>query len=169
MNRIFASLIPLVFLLSFLYAKKKKVNVYDAFTDGAKGAIPLIVSIFPYVASVMMLSELLSVSGLEEKILAFSAPIFSVFGIPKEICPLLIMKPISGNGSLAILSDILNTYGVDSYISRCACVAYGSSETVFYIGAVYFAGIKRKKINLAIGISLFAYLCSVIFACFLWV
>jgi spore maturation protein B len=167
MNAFFASLIPVIFILSFLYAVKKKVKVYDAFTEGAKGAIPLVTTIFPYIACVMMLSELFAVSGLEQKTLEFISPAFEFFGVPKEIAPLVLMKPLSGNGSIALLSDILTTYGADGYISRCACVAYGSSETVLYIGAVYFAGLKRKSLTAAIVISLISFVASIIFGCFL--
>ena len=167
MNVFFACIIPCIFLFTFLYAACKKIKIYDAFTDGAKGAIPLITSIFPYIASVMILSELFSVSGLKEKTLGLLSPTFQTLGIPKEIAPLLLMKPLSGNGSIAVLSDILTTYGADSYIARCACVAYGSSETAFYIGAVYFAGLKRKSLPVAILISLFSFFAAVVFGCFL--
>ena len=114
-----------------------------------------------------MLSMLLTVSGLGAKLAEWLSPIFSALGIPQEIAPLVLIKPLSGSGSIAVLSDILEHYGVDSYISRCACVVYGSSETVFYIGAVYFAGIKRKNFNTALIISLLSFLASVVFACFL--
>ena len=167
MNYFLALLIPLIFLLSFLYAIFKKVKVYESFTEGMKGAIPLIVSIFPYIASVTMLSLLLQVSGLEKEIIKLISPVFRLFGVPEEIAPLLFVKPLSGSGAIAVLSDILNRYGVDSYIARCACVAYGSSETIFYIGAVYFAGIKRKKLTLALIISILSYLLSLILCCLL--
>jgi spore maturation protein B len=167
MNVFFACIIPCIFLFTFLYALRKKIKIYDAFTDGAKGAIPLITSIFPYIASVMILSELFTVSGLEEKTLDLLSPTFQTLGIPKEIAPLLLMKPLSGNGSIAVLSDILTTYGADGYIARCACVAYGSSETAFYIGAVYFADLKRKNLPVALLISLFSFLAAVVFGCFL--
>ena len=114
-----------------------------------------------------MLTMLLDVSGLGAKLAKWLSPVFTFTGIPEEIAPLVLVKPLSGSGSIAVLSDILERYGVDSYISRCACVVYGSSETVFYIGAVYFAGLKRKKFNAALIISLFSFLSSVIFACFL--
>lgn len=167
MNIIFSMIIPLIFILSFLYAKIKKVKIYDSFTEGAKGAIPLIISIFPYLAAVTMLSTLLSASGLESWLLKALSPLLRLLGIPEEIAPLLIVKPLSGNGSIAVISNILERYGVDSYISRCACVAYGSAETIFYISAVYFASVKRKKLSLAIIISLLAFLLSTVFACFL--
>lgn len=165
MNYFLALLVPAIFLASFIFALFKKVRVYDSFTAGMKGAIPLITSIFPYIASVTMLSLLLQVSGLEGKMTEWLSPVFSFFGVPEEIAPLVFVKPLSGSGSIAVLSEILNRYGVDSYIARCACVAYGSSETIFYIGAVYFAGIKRKRLTLALVISLLSYFLSLLLCC----
>ncbi len=162
-----ALIVPLLFLVSFLFALFRKVKVYDSFTEGVKGAIPLILSIFPYIAAVTMLTKLLDVSGLSDKIAAWISPFFEGLGIPGEIAPLVFMKPLSGSGSIAVLTDILEKYGVDSYAARCACVAYGSSETIFYIGAVYFAGLKRKKLTLALVIAVFSYLLSVVLCCFL--
>lgn len=165
--KVFALIVPLLFLFSFLYAAVKKVKVYDSFTEGIKGAVPLILSIFPYIASVVMLSRLLEASGLDEKINEWIAPVFSFFGVPEEIAPLILMKPLSGGGSIAAITEILEKYGVDSYIGRCACVAYGASDTIFYIGAVYFAGLKRKKLTAAFIIALVSYLLAVILSCFL--
>ena len=165
--RVLALIVPLLFLASFLFALFRKVKVYDSFTEGVKGAVPLILSIFPYIAAVTMLTKLLDVSGLSNKIAAWISPFFESLGIPSEIAPLVFMKPLSGSGSIAVLTDILEKYGVDSYAARCACVAYGSSETIFYIGAVYFAGLKRKKLTLALVIAVFSYLLSVVLCCFL--
>ena len=167
MTYILALLIPLIFLASFLFALLKKVKVYDSFTEGVKGAIPLILSVFPYIAAVTMLCKLLEVSGLEAKLTEWISPLFSFTGIPTEIASLVMMKPLSGSGSIAVLTQILERYGVDSYAGRCACVAYGTSDTIFYIGAVYFAGIKRQKLTAALVISLSSYLLAVVFSCFL--
>ena len=167
MNKVFACIIPCIFILSFAYATRKKVKIYDAFTNGANGAISLVTTIFPYISTVLILSELFAVSGLESKLLTVLSPVFDALGIPEEIAPLLLIKPLSGNGSLAVLSDILNTYGADSYLSRCACVAYGSSETVLYLGALYFSGLKRKKLNVALVIALLSFFLSTIFGCFI--
>lgn len=167
MNYVLAILIPVLFLGSFVFALFRKVRVYDSFTQGVKGALPLVVSIFPYIVSVTMLTKLLEVSGLEKHISNFLAPLFSFTGIPNEIAPLILVKPLSGNGAIAVLSEILERFGVDSFAGRCACVIYGSSETIFYIGAVYFAGLKRKKLTFAIFIALLSYLLSVILGCFL--
>lgn len=167
MNAFFALIIPIIFILSFAYAKCKKVKIYDSFTDGVKGAIPLIVSIFPYLAAVTMLSTLLTESGLEKILFDILSPLLKTLGVPTEIAPLLIVKPLSGSGSIAVISDILEKHGADSYISRCACVAYGSSETIFYIGAIYFSSVKRKKLSLAVLLALLTFLLSAVFSCFL--
>ena len=167
MNYIFPLIIPLIFLVTFLVAGIKKVRVYDSFTEGMKDAIPLVVSIFTYIAAVTMLSLFLEASGIGNKLNAWLAPAYRFVGIPEELAPLTLIKPLSGSGSIAVLSEVLEKYGVDSYIGRCACVLYGSSETVFYIGAVYFAGIKRKKLTAGLVISLVSFVISVIFGCFL--
>ena len=167
MNKFLPLIIPFIFLFSFLFALFRKIRVYDSFAEGVKGAIPLILSIFPYVAAITMLSKLLEISGLGAKISNLLSPAFSFTGIPEEIAPLLLIKPLSGSGGIAVLSEILEKYGADSYISRCACVIYGASETIFYVGAVYFAGLKRKKLTAALVIAVLSFLFSAVFACFL--
>lgn len=159
--------IPLLFFVIFTYAIFKKVKPYDAFTDGAKSAIPFAISIFPYLVSIFVLTELFEFSGLSSFIAKALSPVFSILGIPTELTKLILIKPFSGSGSLALLSEIYTSYGVDSYLARCASVIYGSSETVFYIAAVYFAGAKTKKLTAPIIISLIASFISCVFACFI--
>ena len=162
-----AYFIPVIFIAIFLYSILKKVKLYDAFTEGAKSAIPFAINIFPYLASIFVLTELFETSGLSDLISNFLSPVFSILGIPRELTKLVLIKPFSGSGSLAVLSEIYSNFGVDSYIARCASVIYGSSETVFYIAAVYFANAKTKKLTAPILISLFASFCSCVFACFI--
>ena len=167
MKYFLALIIPLIFLLTILYASFKKVKLYDSFTEGVKGAIPLILSVFPYIVSVMMLCKLLEVSGLDAHLTKWISPLFTFTGIPEEIASLVFIKPLSGSGSIAVLTEILENYGVDSYAGKCACVAYGTADTIFYIGAIYFAGIKRQRLTTALCIALTAYILGVIFSCFL--
>lgn len=159
-------LIPVLFIAIFVYSAFKKVKPYDAFTEGAKSAVPLAVGIFPYLVTIFVLTELFEASGVSSAVANILSPFFRLLGIPEELTRLVLIKPFSGSGALAVLSDIFSTYGVDSYLARAACVIYGSSETVFYIAAVYFEG---KKFNLIkpIIISLFASFCSSVFACFI--
>ncbi|MBE5750278.1 MAG: spore maturation protein [Clostridiales bacterium] len=160
-------IIPALFVLIFAYSFVKKVKPYDAFTEGAKSAIPFAMSVFPYLASIFVLTELFEASGLSDAVSRLVSPLFNLLGIPKELTKLVLIKPFSGNGALAILSEIYTQYGVDSYLSRCASVIYGSSETVFYVAAVYFAGAKTKNLTLPIIISLIASFASCVFACFI--
>ena len=159
--------IPVLFLVIFVYSIIKKVKPYNAFTEGVKSAIPFTFSIFPYLVSIFILCELFEVSGLSNFFTNLLSPLFNVLGIPNELTKLVLIKPFSGSGSLAVLTDIFNTYGVDSYLSRSACVIYGSSETVFYVASVYFAGAKTKNLTKPILISLFANLVACVFACFI--
>lgn len=160
-------LIPVIFIAILIYSFVKKVKPYDAFTNGAKNAIPLAINIFPYLVSIFVLTELFEASGISNFFTTILSPVFNFLGIPKELTKLVLIKPFSGNGALATLTDVYTTYGVDSYISRCASVIYGSSETVFYVATVYFAGAKTKKLLTPIIISLVASFASCIFACFI--
>ena len=161
-----ALIIPLLFLILFIYALFRRVKLYDCFTEGVKGAVPLVVSLFPYLVSILILSELFEQSGLSARLTQALSPLFSFLGIPPEIGKLVLVKPFSGSGSTALLSEILASFGTDSYIGRCACVAYGSSETVFFVSAVYFAG-SRKKLVKPILIALIANFFSLVLGCLL--
>ena len=160
-------LIPCFFLFVIAFALFKKVKPYDAFTDGVKSAIPFAVSLFPYLVSIFVLTEVFEQSGLSDLVADLVRPVFGFLGIPAELTKLVLIKPFSGSGSLATLSDIFGKYGADGYIARCACVIYGSSETVFYIAGVYFAGAKTKKLFKPIAVSLIASFISCAFACFI--
>lgn len=160
-------IIPLLILILLIFSIIKKVKPYDAFIHGAKQSIDLTFSVFPYLVGVLILSELFETSGLADMFSNLLSPVFSLFGIPKELSKLVMIKPFSGSGSLAILSDVYLKFGVDSYIARCASAIYGSSETVFFISSVYFAKSKNKKLFLPILISLIASFFSTVFACFI--
>lgn len=160
-------IIPVLIVILFVYARKRGVNHYDAFACGVKEALPLSLSLFPYLASIFIMTELFEASGLSDLLCRVLSPAFTLLGIPEELCRLVLIKPFSGSGSLAVLSDVYSSYGADSYIARCASVIFGSSETVFYISAVYFAGCKNKKLALPIIISLISTLASAVLACLL--
>jgi spore maturation protein B len=165
--KIIALILPVCFILLFIYASVKHVKIYDTFALGAKEGLNTIFTIFPYLVTIFILTELFSASNLSNTLINFLSPFFNLLGIPKEIAPLVILKPFSGSGSLALLTEIFSLYGVDSYLSRCACAIFGSSETVFYISAVYYANVKEKRLLKPILISLFATFLSTIFACFI--
>lgn len=159
--------VPVLILLLLIYCVIKRVNIYDAFVSGAKTAFPLVVTIFPYVAAIMLAYELFRESGLLDVTIRFLSPIFNFLNVPPELIPLIVLKPFSGSGSLAVLSEVYKNYGVNSYIALAASAVFGSSETIFYIAAVYYSKCKNKKATKAILISLFATFFSTFLTCFI--
>ena len=160
-------ILPLIFIGIFIYCLIKKINTYDTFVSGAKEAIKLVISIFPYIATIMIAVALLRASGLTYYISYALSPVFSFFGIPPELCELVILRPFTGSGSYALLDDVFATYGADSYIARCACVILGCSETIFYVTTVYLSQTKVKKLLYAIPVALVASFVGACVACLL--
>ena len=159
--------IPAIFILVLTAAVIKRVNVFTSFSRGAGEAVRFVFSLLPLLACTFIMCELFERSHLSDALSRFLAPAFSFLGVPPELSKLILIKPFSGSGSLAYLSQIISEFGADSYISRCACVLYGSSETVFYISVVYFAKCANKRRLLPIAIILFATFISTITACLL--
>lgn len=157
--------LPIVLIGLTVYALAKKVKVYDCFLDGAKDGLALVKTVFPYVASIYIVIVLFKESGLSNIVSGWLSVPLSYLGIPPEITELMLLVPISGNGTIALLQDIINTYGADSYVARCASVVAGGTETIFYISAVYLSKCKDKHLVGAIPISLFCTLISVVSGC----
>ncbi len=162
-----AYILPVLFILLFAYCIYKRINTYDHFVKGAKGAIKLVVDIFPFIASIMIAVALLRVSGITTWLTEVLSPIFNALGIPPELTELVLLRPFTGSGSYALLEDVLTTYGADSYIARCACVIMGCSETIFYVATVYLSQTKVKKLFYAIPVALLCSLVGTILACLL--
>ena len=162
-----AYILPILFILLFIYCIYKRLNTYYHFVKGAKGAIKLVVDIFPFIASIMIAVALLRVSGITSWLTQLLSPIFNALGVPPELTELVLLRPFTGSGSYALLEDVLVTYGADSYISRCACVIMGCSETIFYVATVYFSQTKVKKLLYAIPVALLCSIVGTILACLL--
>jgi spore maturation protein B len=145
----------------------KKVAVYDCFIEGAKGGLQIVKTILPYISAIFVCITLFKASGLSRAVAQFMSYPLSYLGIPSELSELIFLIPLSGNGTIALLSEIIAEYGPDSYIARCASVVCGASETVFYISAVYFSACKAKKLRYGIPVALFSTLSGVIIACLL--
>ena len=159
--------VPVLLITVLIYGLIKRVNVYDGFVFGAKKSFDLSLSIFPYLAATFIMVNCLRASGLDIYLVRFLAPPFQLVGVPTEVVQLMLLRPFTGSGSLAVLADVYKQYGVDSYVGRCASCIFGSSETVFYVASVYFAGTKVKRTGFAIPIALFCNLVGGIAACLL--
>ena len=162
-----AYIVPIFIIFVLLYASYKNLNTYNIFVKGAKGAIELVVSIFPYIVAIMVSVALMRTSGLTDLLTRLVSPIFNFLGIPNQVSELVLLRPFTGSGSFALLNDIYFQYGPDSYISRCASVIMGSSETVFYVATVYFSQTKVKKLLYAIPCALVASLVAAVLSCLL--
>ncbi len=158
-------ILPALILALLIYSFIKKIPTYTSFAEGAKAALKLCADVFPYIAAIFICVQLFKASGLSKWLSEALAPVFNLMGIPPELCELILIRPFSGNASLALLSEIYKTYGADSYVARCGSAIVGSSDTIFYITAVYFAGTKVKKFRYAIPVALLANLFSAILAC----
>ena len=158
--------VPILFLIIFVYCIIKNIPAYDFFVKGCSEAVNLVISIFPYLCAIFIFVTLMDVSGISDKLCILCEPLLSLVGIPKELSKLIILRPFSGNGSLAIVKDIFMKYGVDSYIGRCASVVVGASDTIFYVTAVYFSTTNVKKLRYTIPICIMASFCGSIASCF---
>lgn len=160
-------LIPVFVIIIIVYAIVNKVEIYKTFTQGVKGALELIYSLFPPLLAVILMSELFKASGLYDYFLIALTPVLNFFNIPTEVASLIILKPFSGSGSLALLDEIYKTYGTSGYIPLLASAIFGSSETVFYVTAIYYTKCKKKNATKAIIISLIASFITTCIACVL--
>jgi spore maturation protein B len=160
-------IIPLLFITIVVVAVIKKVNVFSSFTRGAGDAVKFIFNLLPTLAAIFIMCELFETSGLSDLLTNLIEPVMTALGIPAECGKLILIKPFSGSGSLTYLNKIIAECGADSYPARCACVLYGSSETVFYLSAIYFSSSKSKNTFLPIIIVLFANFVATLFACFI--
>ena len=161
-----AYVLPVFIVLNFLVGWVRRVPVFDAFLEGAKGAVRLASDLFPYLAAVLIAVTLFRESGLALRLAELLSPAFRMIGVPPELTELIVVRPMSGSGSLGLLSEVYRLYGADSYPARAASVIVGSSETVFYVCAVYGGG-KVKKYRGAIAIALVATFAGTVISCLL--
>ncbi len=158
-------IIPAVIILLFIYCLVKNVNAYDNFISGAKSAVDLCINTFPYLVAIFVAVEMLKISGISSYISKLVAPAFKFLGIPNELVDFMVIRPFSGSGSMAMLSDLYQMYGPDSYVSRCASVIVSCTDTVFYIVAVYFSTVKIKKLKGTVFLALLSCFIGSLFAC----
>ncbi|YCA42733.1 spore maturation protein [Bacillus sp. JZ8] len=163
-NFISILLIPLIIGFILIYATFKKIPTYELFVEGGKEGISLAFSIIPYLVGMLVAISIFRASGAMEWLLSFLKPMLLAIGVPPEIVPLALIRPISGNAALGMTSDLLATYGPDSFIGRLASVMQGSTDTTFYVLTVYFGAVGIKKMGDAVKVGLLADLVGIIAA-----
>ncbi len=157
--------VPAILLSVFALSLIKRADAFGSFTSGVSEAVTLTMELIPYLTAVFMLISLMRASGVTKYLSSALNPLFSLLGIPKELTELIILRPLSGSGSLAVLKSIYSEYGADSYIGIASSVIMGSTDTVLYVSSVYFSACKDKKTGSAIAIALISLFIGAIVAC----
>lgn len=156
--------IPLLLVLVGAYGIYKKLDIFSLMIKGAKSGLSVVTGILPALTILLSAVYMLRASGATDAIAEFLAPLFQLLGIPSDCAPLMLLRPISGSGALAIGSEIMERHGADSFIGRCAAVMLGSTETTFYVIALYFGSLGIKKTRHTVPAALMADLTGFIVA-----
>lgn len=157
-------LIPVLIGFILIYGTIKKIPTYESFVEGGKEGIKIAVSIIPFLVGMLVAISVFRASGALDYFMKGVGPVLRAIGIPPEIAPLAIIRPISGTAALGMTSDLIATHGPDSFIGRLASVLQGSTDTTFYVLTVYFGAVGIKKMGDALKVGLLADLIGIIAA-----
>lgn len=161
------SIIGIIVIFIIGYGMIKGGKVYDWFIEGAKEGLKVCLNIFPYLLAMIIAVDIFKGAGLLDRLNDLLAPIVKLIGLPKELLPLVLIKPLSGSGAVGIFTNIVQTYGPDSYIGLIASVIMGTTETIFYTVTVYFGAVKVKKVRHTVWAAVMADLVAIIAAIFI--
>ena len=153
-NALSTALVPLLLLVIPIAGLLRRVRVYDAFVGGAKEGFNVAVRIIPYLVAMLVAIGMFRASGAMTLLARAIEPATRLVGMPAEALPAALLRPLSGSGTLALVSDLMKTHGPDSFVGRLASTLYGSTETTFYVLAVYFGavGIRCTRHAVAAGL-----------------
>lgn len=159
--------VPLMLVAIPLYGMIRRVAVYEEFVTGAKEGFGVATRIIPYLVAILFAIGMFRASGAMKYMEDALRPFLSPLGIPPEILPMAITRPLSGGGSLGILGDMVKTHGVDALVVKMAGVMYGACETTFYVVAVYFGAVGIKRVRHAVAAGLIADFAGVLLAVYI--
>ena len=166
-----ANVFLFVIIIGFIVAgMRKKINVYDAFVEGAKEGFTTAVRIIPYLVAILVAIGVFRASGCMDYLIEGIAKLVNLCGINSDFVgalPTALMKPLSGSGARGLMGDAMNTYGADSFVGRLSCIFQGSTDTTFYILAVYFGSVGVVRTRHAVPCGLLADLAGIIAAIFI--
>ncbi|MEC1723046.1 spore maturation protein [Schinkia azotoformans] len=161
-NMISLWMIPVIIGFILLYGTIKRVPTYETFVEGGKEGIQIAFSIIPYLVGMLVAITVFRESGALDFFMNLIRPYLMAIGIPADIVPLAIIRPISGNAALGITSDLIATHGPDSFIGRLASTMQGSTDTTLYILTVYFGAVGIRKMGDALKVGLWADFIAII-------
>lgn len=164
MSYVIKAIIPIIIFSITTYGMVKKVKVYECFVEGAKDGLMICVKIFPYLLAMLVAVGVFRESRALDYFINLIKPVVKLIGLPPEVVPLVLIKPLSGSGALGVFAEILNNFGADSYIGRVSSIIIGSTETIFYTLTVYFGAVGIKKIRHTLWVAVMADMICVIMA-----
>lgn len=150
--------------LLILFRRRQSPDLFDAFLGGAREGMETSVRLLPTLVALMTAVSMVSASGLGERLSAWLAPVLTPLGIPAELLPLVLIRPVSGSGSNAMLLDLFDRYGADSLIGLTASVLVGSSDTLLYVIAVYFSAVGVRRTRHALPAAILVAFLSLLFS-----
>jgi len=156
--------VPFILSLFPLYAILRRVKVYEEFVDGAKEGFDVAIRIIPYLVAMLVAIGMFRAAGGIDLLTHVLSPVLGLLGFPTDLLPMVLVRPLSGSGSLGFFTELVKQFGPDSLISRTAGTIYGSTETTFYVIAVYFGSVAIKRTRHAILAGLTADFVSVVVA-----
>ncbi len=166
--------IPLLLVgIPFYGLVVKKVKVYEVFVEGAKDGFNIAIRIIPYLVAILVAIGMFRASGALDVLLSTLSPVLNLIGFPQENLLLALMRPLSGSGSFGLLADLVKEYGQDSLFAKIGATMFGSTETTFYVLAVYFGSVGIKKVRHAliagliadtVGVLSAVYICKFLFS-----
>ncbi|MBP1949520.1 spore maturation protein [Virgibacillus litoralis] len=155
-------LIPCFILIVLSVATWKRVPTYEMFVEGGKDGVKMAFSLLPFLVGMIVSISILRSSGALEAFINLISPILVMIGIPPEIIPLALVRPISGTAALGMTTELISTHGPDSFIGRLASTMQGSTDTTLYILTVYFGAVGIRKMGYALKVGLLADLVGII-------
>ena len=164
MNKFSIAIIPIVILVILLCGLIKKVKIFDCFLEGANEGLRTVIRIAPTLIGLITAVSMLTASGAIGYLTELVSPLVKLIGIPPELLPLGLLRPISGGGSTAVATGLLKTHGADSFIGYAASVLMGSSETTLYVYTLYFGSVGAEKTRYALPVALAGDIAGIIFA-----
>lgn len=160
------AIIPAIMSIILIHGYIKGIKLYDCFIEGAKDGLKTAIRIMPNLIAIFIAIGIFRRSGAMDILVSIFNPVGKILGIPKEVIPLVIMRPISGSGALGVVQDIVNTYGADSFVGRVASTMMGSAETIFYTMAVYFGAVGIKDSRYTLKAAMISHLAAVLASVF---
>lgn len=167
-NYLSTAAIPVIVMIIVLHGVIEKKKVYDLFVDGAEEGMKMVFKLLPTLIGIFVAVGALRSSGILDCIVKWITPLCEIFKIPSQIMPLALLRPISGSASIAVATDIMNQYGVDSFIGMIASTIMGSTETTLYTIAVYTSCVGIKNIRFVLVASLIADAVGMITSVVIW-